>query len=334
MDQLRTYWNLGECRDSNTTTNRFAPTSFTCGVSTLPDSKKGERQSSTGLVGLRSHSVPVPKADNGSQQDGESVRNKFLVAKSPFAELAQYGSAQCQSLAMNETKEKLDPVFLERRNMHRGRRFETFDRGTPYEALQWLDRFEALADYFGYTDQEKTKELMDCLKGYAYNRLIDLEPPAIKQNWDKVKQEFLQGKDPALIAFRELEGYTRGDKSMASFGLGLENLLQRAGFQSPGIQLEFLKDRLPPKLERAVILSGAATLREGIRIADEIERFLARRSKEMPVATTEGCCNPGIQHRKSTGKQGGEEVQKATSSSKSKNRNTGHSSYKNKGNRN
>ncbi|CEP10707.1 hypothetical protein, partial, partial [Parasitella parasitica] len=143
----------------------------------------------------------------------------------------------------------------------------------------WLGRFEVLADYLGFANKEKIEELVAVFEGHSLDWFIGLDPTT-KQDWEKVKQAFLhlhaQGSDPTLVAFDELKAYTQGDKPMKVFGPGLTSLLHRAAIYSPSIQLEYLKERLSPLLEQAVILRGASTLEEGIKIATEIERSLAR----------------------------------------------------------
>lgn len=52
--------------------------------------------------------------------------------------------------------------------------------------------------------------------------------------------------------------------------------MQRAGIYQANIQLDYLKDRLQPELEKAVILNRAKNLADGIHIATEIEQPLAK----------------------------------------------------------
>ncbi|CAO0796559.1 unnamed protein product [Mucor circinelloides] len=96
-----------------------------------------------------------------------------------------------------------------------------------------------------------------------------------------------QGSDPTLIAYDELKTYKQGDKPMKLFGLEITSLLQRA-------------DCNLHLLEQAVVLRGAKTLVEGIKITTtEIERSLSRTKKIIsmgrpiqyqpePAATAEG----------------------------------------------
>ncbi|CAO0793991.1 unnamed protein product [Mucor circinelloides] len=100
----------------------------------------------------------------------------------------------------HEAAKKLDPVFLERRRRYK---FSSFERGAPHEAQQWLNRYEVLANYLGFTDSEKTEELVAVFGGDALDWYIGLEPNN-KDNWKEVKTAFLrmhaQGSDPTLIA--------------------------------------------------------------------------------------------------------------------------------------
>ena len=145
-----------------------------------------------------------------------------------------------------------------------------------------VNRYEVLADYLGFTNKEKAEELVAVFSDNTLDWFIGLEP-SIKNGWEEVKKAFLhmhaQGSDPTLIAFDELKTYKQGDKLMKAFGHGITSLLQRAGIYQPSIQLDYLKDRLKPELEQAVILRGATTLTEGIKIAKEIERSLWRAKK-------------------------------------------------------
>ncbi|KAG1032135.1 hypothetical protein G6F25_011541 [Rhizopus arrhizus] len=145
---------------------------------------------------------------------------------------------------------------------------------------------QVLADYLGFTDNEKTDELVAVFGGDALDRFIGLEPE-IKDDWKEVKTAFLhmhaQGSDPTLIAYDELKTYRQGDKPMKTFGPEITSLLQRAGIYQPSIQLDYLKDRLKPELEQAVILRGAKNLVEGINIATEIERSLMRAKKTISM---------------------------------------------------
>jgi len=102
--------------------------------------------------------------------------------------------------AKSQLSKKLDPVFLERRRRYK---FSSFERGAPHEAQQWLNRYEVLANYLGFTDSEKTEELVAVFGGDALDWYIGLEPNN-KDNWKEVKTAFLrmhaQGSDPTLIA--------------------------------------------------------------------------------------------------------------------------------------
>ncbi|KAI8635906.1 hypothetical protein BD408DRAFT_356666, partial [Parasitella parasitica] len=166
-------------------------------------------------------------------------------------------------------------VYLERRKRHR---FTTFEKGSAFDAEQWLQRYEVLAKYLGFKEEEKAEELVGVLTGTALDWYIGLDP-AIAQSWEKVKQEFLRqhalGDDPTLAAFNELKTYKQGNKPMKVFGPELKTLLQRAGLFLPNIQLDYLRDKLKPELERAVIMSRVTNLDDGIRVATDIERSLA-----------------------------------------------------------
>ena len=217
----------------------------------------------------------------GPQDTAETI---FLKQRIAMLEAQMQKSNQAKVTtkpeeAMKGQVKKMDPVFLERRRRHK---FETFSKGTPYEAQQWVNRYEVLADYLGFTKKEKAEELVAVFGGDTLDWFIGLEP-SIKNDWEEIKKAFLhmhaQGSDPTLIAFDELKAYKQGDKLMKTFGPEITSLLQRAGIYQPSIQLDYLKDRLKPELEQAVILRGATTLTEGIKIATEIERSLSRAKK-------------------------------------------------------
>ncbi|KAI8635928.1 hypothetical protein BD408DRAFT_407557 [Parasitella parasitica] len=225
------------------------------------------------------------QVQEGPQESSETLylRNRIAVLEAQVQRSNQAKITTKPVEAKGQLAKKLDPVLLERRRRHK---FSSFERGTPHEAQQWLNRYEVLADYLGFTDNEKTEELVAVFGGDALDWYIGLEPN-IKNNWKEVKTAFLhmhaQGSDPTLIAYDELKTYKQGDKPMKTFGPEITSLLQRAGIYQPSIQLDYLKDRLKPELEQAVILRGAKNLVEGINIATEIERSLMRAKKTIPV---------------------------------------------------
>lgn len=59
--------------------------------------------------------------------------------------------------AKDKQAKDLSTVFLEKR---RKLKFNTFKRGTLYEAQQWLNCYEVLANHLGFTDNEKRNELI------------------------------------------------------------------------------------------------------------------------------------------------------------------------------
>ncbi|CEP09021.1 hypothetical protein [Parasitella parasitica] len=166
-------------------------------------------------------------------------------------------------------------VYIERRKRHR---FVTFEKGSAYEAEQWLQRYEVLAKYLGFSDEEKSDELIGVLTGAALDWLISLDPE-VTSSWVRLKQEFSRqhafGDDPTVAAFNELKTYKQGNKPMKVFGPELKTLLQRAGLFLPNIQLDYLRDKLKPELARAVIMSRVTNLDDGIRVATDIERSLS-----------------------------------------------------------
>ncbi|CEP08893.1 hypothetical protein, partial, partial [Parasitella parasitica] len=166
-------------------------------------------------------------------------------------------------------------IYQERRKRNR---FAQFEKGSAHDAEQWMQRFEILANFLGFSDEEKAQELIGVLTGPALDWLIGLDP-SVSQVWDKVKTAFLQqhaqGDDPTLAAFNELKNYKQGNKLMKVFGPELTTLLQRSGIFLPNIQLDYLKDRLKPELAQAVIMARVQTLAEGIKVATDIERSLS-----------------------------------------------------------
>ncbi|KAI7867341.1 uncharacterized protein EV154DRAFT_488335 [Mucor mucedo] len=145
-----------------------------------------------------------------------------------------------ENKAMNQQR-----VFLERRKRHK---FPTFEKGSAHEAQQWMQRYEVLAKYLGFTEDKKSEEMTAVLTGDSMDWLIGLDPTSYKQ----------------------------GNKPMKEFGPGITTLLQRAGIYQANIQLDYLNDQLHPELEKAVIMNRAQTLADGIHIATEIERSLAK----------------------------------------------------------
>lgn len=142
-----------------------------------------------------------------------------------------------------------------------------------------MQRYEVLAKYFGFTDDEKSEEMTAVLTGDSMDWLIGLDPMVLG-DWSKLKEAFLhqhaQVMDATLAAFNELKNYKQGNKPMKEFGPSITTLLQRAGIYQAKFQLDYLKDRLHPQLEKAVIMNRAQTLADGIHIATEIERSLAK----------------------------------------------------------
>ncbi|KAL7311293.1 hypothetical protein PS15m_009074 [Mucor circinelloides] len=123
---------------------------------------------------------------------------------------------------------RLDPVFMKRR---RRNKFTRFERGTPHEAQQQLNRYEVLVEYLGSTEKKKKDELVVVFNGNTLDWFIGLES-SILLDWKEVKAAFLHmhthGSDPTLIAYDKLKVYKQDDKPMKVFGPKITGLLQRA----------------------------------------------------------------------------------------------------------
>ncbi|CEP10898.1 hypothetical protein [Parasitella parasitica] len=174
----------------------------------------------------------------GPQDTAETI---FLKQRIAMLEAQMQKSNQAQvttkpEVAVKGQVRKLDPVFLEGGRRHK---FEMFSKGAPYEAQHWVNRYEVLANYPGFTNKEKTEELVAGLVGDTLDWFIGLEP-FVKDDWEEVNKAFLhlhaQGSDPTLNAFDELKTYKQGDKLMKTFGPEITSLLQRAGIYQPSIQ--------------------------------------------------------------------------------------------------
>ncbi|CEP14754.1 hypothetical protein [Parasitella parasitica] len=160
-----------------------------------------------------------------------------------------------------EEKESKDmkQVYTDRCKRHK---FTHFEKDSAFEAEQWIQRNEVLANYIGFSDEEKAEELVGVFTGAALDWLIGLDLE-VKSSWDAVKASFLrqhvQGEDPALAAFNELKSYKQGNKEILYL---------------PNIVLDYLKDRFEPNLAKAVIMARVTTLAEGIKVATDIKRSL------------------------------------------------------------
>ncbi|GAN11774.1 hypothetical protein MAM1_0934c11370, partial [Mucor ambiguus] len=210
------------------------------------------------------------------------LRQQIMMLENTLARATMDKSAtkeQDKNTTRREEKPAKDmaKIYVERRKRHK---FATFEKGSAFEAEQWLQRYEVLAQYLGFTDEEKSEELVGVLTGAALDWFIGLDPE-IARTWEKVKQEFLRqhalGEDPTLAAFNELKTFKQGNRPMKAFGPELKTLLQRAGLFLPNIQLDYLKDKLKPELERAVIMARVTNLDDGIRVATDIERSMGNK---------------------------------------------------------
>ncbi|CEP12150.1 hypothetical protein [Parasitella parasitica] len=104
-----------------------------------------------------------------------------------------------QEIAMTRKDDKntakdMKRTYLERRKRHR---FNQFEKGSAYEAEQWMQRYEVLENYLRFTSEEDAAEelVVGVLTGAALDWLIE-------------------GDDPAMVAFNELKSYKQGNKLM------------------------------------------------------------------------------------------------------------------------
>ncbi|KAG1439039.1 hypothetical protein G6F56_012430 [Rhizopus delemar] len=180
--------------------------------------------------------------------DNMYLRNRIALLEAQLMNKTRVKTATKPQEAKVEDK-TLNPLYIDRRRRHR---FTTFEHGTPYEAEQWLTHFDTMADYLGFSHEERVQELTAVLQGRSLKWYTGLDP-STKKDWHEVQKPFLNlhayGSDPALVAFGELEKYSQGDKTMAEFGPEITELLKRAQVYSPGIQLEYLKRALNTHLE-------------------------------------------------------------------------------------
>ncbi|KAI7849363.1 hypothetical protein BDC45DRAFT_573913 [Circinella umbellata] len=167
--------------------------------------------------------------------DQQPLMNMILMQQRQIADLMTQINKKDQSMKAapatvtsakdDSTSNKMNNNYQDRRRRHK---IPPFKDGTPTEAQQWMEQYERMSRYLGFTSKEKLDELDACMQGSAINWLAGLTND-VRFDWDKVKTSFLYhfggGSQPSRIALAELKHYYQQDIPMRQFGPKIKELL-------------------------------------------------------------------------------------------------------------
>lgn len=143
-----------------------------------------------------------------------------------------------QRPARGDQGEHKQDDFCERR---RRTKIPTFSNGTVTEAQQWMDHYDRVSKYLGFSDEEKIEELHALMYGAASDWLGGLTPD-IRKDWQPIRSNFLYhfggGARPFRAALAELKQYFQGNKPIREFGPKIKELMHRAQIYSDDLQLD------------------------------------------------------------------------------------------------
>ena len=148
--------------------------------------------------------------------------------------------------------------------------------GLPTEdVLLWLDHFDNVASYHGWSDHRKALETRTLMDNVAATWFLQL-PEEAKNNWVFLKAQLIQSFAHQNITQTALQQLTtlrqQQSKPVAQFAVKLNQLLLRVDpTMSEEMKLFFLWPRLRHDLSRRVRDQGPTSLLSAINIAQRIE---------------------------------------------------------------
>ncbi|KAG2228351.1 hypothetical protein INT45_011143 [Circinella minor] len=227
---------------------------------------------------LTNHDEGIEKELNNISKQLESLYNKGDVTRQFYQMTAndlQWPTINhCRDLQLTPPNQA--EVYRDRWRRHK---IPPFKDGTATEAQQWMEQYERMSKYLGFSEEEQLDELDACMQGSTINWLAGLTNE-VRQDWQKTKSNFLYhfggGSQPSRTALAELKHYYQEDQPMRQFGPKITELLHRAHIFTDELQLDYFMDRISKQLQDAHTIRCPKNLKEAIKIGTEIEYTISR----------------------------------------------------------